>query len=190
MTKIFDRAFTILLLILLVTFLFVINHTVVNGDSMRNTYQTGDRLFLNLVDRDFKRGEIVTVFSDNKGAGFIPNSINTIIQVYSGKRVILVKRVIGLPGEEIEMIDKKIIIYNKENPKGKLIDESKYAKLDWVCQNGASNPEISFAKYKIPDGTYFVMGDNRGCSQDSRYYKSFNKDSILGKVILKLNWLW
>jgi signal peptidase I len=190
MTKLFDKAFTFLLLALLITFLFIINHTVVNGDSMRNTYQTGDRLFLNLVDRNYNRGDIVTVFNDNKGAGFIPNSINTIVQVYGGKRVILVKRVIGLPGEEIEMIDKKIIIYNKENPKGVLINEDKYAKLDWICSNGSSNPELSFSKYKIPEGSYFVMGDNRGCSQDSRYYKAFAKESILGKVILKLNWLW
>jgi signal peptidase I len=190
MTKLFDKAFTFLLLALLITFLFIINHTVVNGDSMRNTYQTGDRLFLNLVDRNYNRGDIVTVFNDNKGAGFIPNSINTIVQVYGGKRVILVKRVIGLPGEEIEMIDKKIIIYNKENPKGVLINEDKYAKLDWVCVNNSSNPELSFNKYKIPEGSYYVMGDNRGCSQDSRYYKAFSKESILGKVILKLNWLW
>jgi signal peptidase I len=184
--KIFDTVFTGFLIVLLVMLVFVFNHTVVNGDSMRNTYQTGDRLVINLVDRNFARGEIVTVFSDNKGAGFIPNSLNTIWQVFIGQRTILVKRVIGLPGEEIEIIDKKVVIYNSNYPKGFVLEE-KYAKNDWICKQGAPLPETSYAKYKIPENSYFVMGDNRGCSQDSRFYKAFSKESILGKVVLKIN---
>jgi signal peptidase I len=184
MYKILDKVVTTLLVGLLLLFIFVVNHTVVNGDSMRNTYQTGDKLLLNVADRDFKRTDIVTVFADNQGAGWVPNSVNTIYQVYMNKRIILVKRVIGLPGEEIEMIDKKVIIYNTTYPKGIVLEES-YAKLDWVCQLGSPIPTTSFTKTKIPDNTYWVMGDNRGCSQDSRFYKSFDKNSILGKVILK-----
>jgi signal peptidase I len=185
MTKTLDRIITFILIALLILFVFIFNHTVVNGDSMRNTYQTGDKLLLNVMDRNFKRFDVVTVFSDNKGAGLLPNSINTIIQVFVNKRTILVKRVIALPGEEVEMIDKKVIIYNTTNPRGVVIDEP-FAKTDWVCQNGSSSlPETSFVKQKVPEGNYWVMGDNRGCSQDSRFYKSFSKDSILGKVILK-----
>jgi signal peptidase I len=189
MNKIFDIGFTTLLVVLLILFVFVFNHTVVSGDSMRNTYQTGDRLIINLVDRGYNRGDIVTVFADNNGAGLVPNSLNTIWQVFVSKRIILVKRVIGLPGEEIEMIDKKIIIYNSSYPKGKVIDEP-YAKLDWICQASSALPEYSFVKQKIPDNTYWVMGDNRGCSQDSRFYKSFKKESILGKVALNINLIW
>lgn len=189
MNKIIDRSVTALLFLLCLVILFVFNHTQVNGDSMRNTYQTYDRLLLNLVDRNFKRGDIVTVFADNQGAGFIPNSINTIYQVFYKGRIVLVKRVIAIAGDEIQMIDKRIILYNSANPQGVIIEEP-YAKNDWICQNSSPNPDFSFKKTTIPEGHVFVMGDNRGCSQDSRYYGPFKKESILGKVINKFNWIW
>ncbi len=189
MIKFYDRAFTVLLIITCIIILFVFNHTVVSGDSMRNTYQTGDRLILNLIDRNYNRSDIVTVFSDNGGAGQIPNSLNTVYQVLVNKRTVLVKRVIGLPGEEIEMVDKKIILYNSKYPQGYILEEP-YAKNDWICNNSQPNPDYSFSKKKIPEGSFFVMGDNRGCSQDSRYYGAFKRESILGRVVNKFVWLW
>jgi signal peptidase I len=189
MNKILDKAFTVLLVIICGIILFVFNHTVVQGDSMKNSFQTGDRLILNLVDRNYTRGDVVTVFSDNSGAGLLPNSLNTVYQVIINKRIVLVKRVVAMPGEEVEMVDKKIIIYNSKYPQGYILDEP-YAKNDWLCNNSQPNPDLSFAKKKVPEGSYFVMGDNRGCSQDSRYYGPFKKESILGKVVNKFVWLW
>lgn len=181
--KILDRILTVSLIVLLIVFIFVFNHTIVNGDSMKNTYETGNKLLINLVDRGYKRQDIVTVFSDDNGAGLIPNSINTIFQAYYNQRIILVKRVIAVGGEEIEMVDKKIIIYTQENPEGKVIEEP-YAKIDWTCFGVSSMSDTSFSRRKIAENTFWLMGDNRGCSQDSRFYGSFKKESILGKVVL------
>ncbi|MGL4758746.1 MAG: signal peptidase I [Patescibacteria group bacterium] len=190
MLKIFDSLFTVFLISLCFVILFVFNHTMVNGDSMKNTYQTSDRLVLDLVTREYKRGDIITVFADKKGSGFIPNALNTIYQVYVNGRTVIVKRVVALPGEEVEMIDKNVFVYNKDNPQGFRLDEP-YARNEWTCVNSAPNKDTFFSKRKVPEGEYFVLGDNRGCSQDSRYYGTFKRDTILGKVVNKIMFgLW
>lgn len=183
-----DSGITIILLSILVIGIFAVNVTTVQGDSMRNTFRTGNMLAMNMLDKNFKRGDVIITFSDNRSSGaWIENSISTAIEAKT--RTILIKRVIGLPGETIEMKDKRIYIYNNNYPDGYLLDEP-YANIDWYCPlAGAGLPSSeakSFEKYKIPEDSYFVMGDNRGCSKDSRYYKAFNRNSILGKKLFQL----
>ena len=76
----------------------------------------------------------------------------------------LIKRVIGLPGEVVKCIDNKLYINDK------LIKED-YAK-----------GKTSDFEVKVKEGEYFVLGDNREVSLDSRYFGSFKKDKIKGKT--------
>ncbi len=86
----------------------------------------------------------------------------------------LIKRVIGLPGETLEYKDHVLYI------NGKKVDD-KFASI-----TSDFSLEGSFNIYKIPDNCYFVMGDNRGSSLDSRRLGCFTKDDIKGKVTFSL----
>ena len=76
----------------------------------------------------------------------------------------IIKRVIGLPGEKVEYKNNKLYI------NGKLVKDN-YGK-----------GKTSDFYFKVPKGRYFVLGDNRGNSLDSRYFGAFKKNKILGKT--------
>ena len=88
----------------------------------------------------------------------------------------LVKRIIGLPGESIEYKDNKLYI------NGKVIKDVTPEETDDFSL------EELYGMKKIPDGYYFVMGDNRDGSSDSRDYRIglIKKNNILGKTILRI----
>lgn len=148
MKKFFKEYVPYIIVIILVLLIkrFVVSPIKVNGDSMYNTLKDKDIMILNIIGyrfSDIKRFDIVVV---------------------DGKDEYLIKRVIGLPGEEIEYKNNKLYV------NGKLIKD-KYGK----------NHTKDF-KTKIPKGHYFVMGDNRNNSLDSRYFGAFKKNKILGKT--------
>ena len=84
-----------------------------------------------------------------------------------------IKRIIGLPGEKVEIIDGKVYINDSKEPL-----EEDYIKEEM---------EGSFGPYDVPEGCYFMMGDNRNDSLDSRFWndKYVKKDAILGKAKLQ-----
>jgi signal peptidase I len=188
--KIFDNLILIIAIIVAVLSIFVFNSTNVDGISMENTLKDQDRLVTDILSKKYERQDIVILFSDNQGQGFIvPNLINTLIQVSQNNRVIYVKRVIGLPGEWVEMRNKDVIIYNDLSPNGSVLTES-YAKKDWKCRDknnfdSNSSLPLDFKKIQVPEDSYFVMGDNRGCSKDSRIIGFINKNSLIGRVVFR-----
>lgn len=135
---------------------FVLAHTVIPTGSMIPTIQIDDHVIVNKLSYRFsdpKRGDII-VFHEG---------------------IDLIKRVIGLPGEEIDLRDGKVFI-NGEPLKEDYLNEP----MDTDIQGVLDFP------YKIPEGTYFVMGDNRNVSQDSRYIGPISKDKIFAKAGLRI----
>jgi len=88
-----------------------------------------------------------------------------------------IKRVIGLPGEEIKIENGTVTIINADNPQGSVLDENAY--LPAGLQTGSTIDR------KLGDGEYFVMGDNRPFSSDSRAWGTVPKTDIIGKVMLR-----
>ena len=86
---------------------------------------------------------------------------------------IFIKRVIGLPGETVEVKDGKVYIDGAEKP----LDDS-------FCNEV---PIGDFGPYEVPQNCYFMMGDNRNNSLDSRYWKNHfvEKDAILAKAVFR-----
>lgn len=86
----------------------------------------------------------------------------------------IIKRIIGLPGEKIEYIDNVLYV------NGEIVDEP----FEHEDTNDFSLSEIS--SESVPEDSYFVVGDNRGISMDSRIIGFIDKKDILGKASLRL----
>jgi signal peptidase I len=89
-----------------------------------------------------------------------------------------IKRVIALPGEEVRVQDGKVTIFNTEHPEGFTISES-YLPSDLLTYNDTEE------KIVVGPNEYFVLGDNRGASKDSRSFGPVNKSFITGKVLFR-----
>ncbi|API93726.1 signal peptidase I [Virgibacillus pantothenticus] len=139
----------VLIAIFLKTFIFATS--IVDGESMDPTLQSGERVIFNkiiyILDEP-ERGDIVIIEKPHKN---------------------YVKRVIGLPGETIEINDGNLYI------NGKRYDQT-FLSENAQRQSGNYGPE------KVPEGSYFVMGDNRAISKDSRNGLGFiEEDEIIGR---------
>ncbi|MFA9465972.1 MAG: signal peptidase I [Velocimicrobium sp.] len=152
----------IFFLIVIVCPKYVWGKTIVEGSSMNETLVNGDWLLNEKVSYEFgnpKRFDVVVFHSP----------------VEEGKH--WVKRVIGLPGETVQILEGKLYIDGKE------LTSDIYGNGLIEYTGVASTP------YIVPEGTYFVMGDNRigDNSWDSRYEEvgSIAKDQIWGKVFFR-----
>jgi signal peptidase I len=137
---------------------FVIVNAQVPTGSMENTVMTKDRVFANRLSYLFsnpQRGDIVVFpFPDDESVNYL-------------------KRIIGLPGDTVEIKDGKVYINNSKES----------LKEDYLKEK----PTGSYGPYKVPADSYFMMGDNRNISLDSRFWNHpfVKKDKILGKVVLR-----
>ena len=90
--------------------------------------------------------------------------------------VLLIKRVIGLPGEALELKKGKIFVNGKLLPEPYIKDWKQRGVENYIMRNGKSS-------ITIPEQSYFFMGDNRDNSYDSRYFGPLHKEHIRGKII-------
>ena len=145
---------------------FLIQPFIVDGGSMLPTYH--DKEFL-LVDKlsyllhEAHRGDVMIfkLFENNNNP-------------YEGKY--LIKRVIGLPGERVVVENGVTTIYNSANPKGFTVVEPFVSYKD-------TNKNVDTT---LDDHHYFVMGDNRAQSYDSRYWGPLESKDIKGQVLLRV----
>lgn len=89
-----------------------------------------------------------------------------------------IKRIVGLPNEEVQIKDGKVIVYNNENPKGLTLKE------DYLANNLHTYND-SEIKIKVSENEYFVLGDNRSASRDSRSFGPIDKSFITGKILFR-----
>lgn len=136
---------------------YLIQPFIVRGSSMEPNFFDGEYLIVDEISYRFEgpeRGDVV-VFKYPKD--------NT--QYY-------IKRVIGLPQETVEIFQGKIIIYNNKYPEGNEMSESYLINIETPGD----------MKISIPGGNYFVLGDNRRASSDSRIWGLLPQNNIVGKV--------
>ena len=124
------------------------------GNSMTPTLVEGD-IVLSVKTKNIKRGDIISFYYSNR---------------------ILVKRVIGLPLDEIDIDEDGTVYVN-----GEKIDEP------YVLEKSLGTCDIEFP-YQVPEASYFVMGDHRETSIDSRTSAvgSISTDEIVGKIIFSV----
>lgn len=150
------------LVIILPVRYYVAQPFLVKGASMEPAFENGDYLIIDEISYRFsgpRRGEaIVFRFPEDPKQFFI-------------------KRIVGLPGETVEIENSRVIIYNNDNQPGLTIDESGYL-------NPAQRTEGQL-KVKLTDNEYFVLGDNRLHSSDSRRWGPLDQNLIIGRVLLR-----
>ncbi len=145
---------------------FIIQPFIVDGGSMLPTFHNREFLLVDKLSYKFetpKRGD-VTVFKLYEGN---PNA-------YTGKH--LIKRIIGLPGERVVIQQGITTIYNAEHPEGFILDET-YVKEKDTSKN---------ANIILDEDHYFVMGDNRAQSYDSRDWGPLEEINIRGRALLRI----
>jgi signal peptidase I len=94
-----------------------------------------------------------------------------------------IKRTVGLPGDTIEIKDKKVFI------NGLLWNDANGTHVDLLVIPGAVQPRDNFGPVTVPEDSYFVMGDNRDESYDSRFWGFVRQQDILGKALI-IYWSW
>jgi len=88
-----------------------------------------------------------------------------------------IKRVIGLPGETVKIDNGVVMIYNDASPEGRVLDESAY-----LPQGRKTN---GTRKVVLGEDEYYVLGDNRPASSDSRSFGPIKKEKVIGKVLIR-----
>jgi signal peptidase I len=161
---------TVALLVAFLVRTFVLAHFVVEGSSMHSTLETGDRVFVNKLSyrlHDPNRGDVVVLH-----------------EVTGASERDLIKRVIGLPGETIEMQNCEVTV------DGKTLVEP-YLDPEVVTFNNCGQ---NFDPITIPPDHVFVMGDNRGGSQDSRAIGPIDENDLVGRAFVVFwptsHWKW
>ena len=147
---------TALLAVLIIrSFFFTIIR--VDGTSMTDTLQNNDRLFVTVLDMKLHG----------------PDRFDVVITHYDDTRKEYVKRVIGLPGDTLE-VKSGVLYVNGE------AYEEPFLSPDRIVNY--SLPQYDFGPIEVPEGSYFVMGDNLDNSRDSRRVGFLSEDKIVGKV--------
>jgi signal peptidase I len=189
--KFFDRALTVVTVIagiLLLLKVFFFQQVNVVGQSMEPNFSQGQKLLLNKAEKTLKRGEVVSVYETPEMAKD-SNIITKTFPSLSNKPIkFLLKRVIGLPGDEIEITGARIIIYNASNPEGKILEENYIGQnIKDQMEQGCPSYGVYYPRTKISSTQYFLMGDNRCNSLDSRDKRlgPFDISLLLGGVFYR-----
>lgn len=164
-------------LIALFLIAFVFQSYEVDGPSMENTLQNGDRLVV------LKIGKSVASI---RGQDYIPDRGSIIVfhkadgtTINGGNRQ-LVKRVIGLPGERVRVSNGSVTVYNDEFENGFNPDSGTEYETN-IDGRTPGNVDLT-----VQEGEVFVLGDNRNNSSDSRAFGTVPSNEIVGELALRI----
>lgn len=142
----------------------------IDGQSMFPTLKDGEIVYLDLLTprfSDYKRGDIVVLRPPQ--------------DIYEQDATLYIKRIVGLPGETVEFGEGKVSIINENYPDGIRLDEQ-YLEDTVQTYKRIQQAGPGFTEDKLEDSEYYVLGDNRTQSIDSRSFEEVEKSRILGKV--------
>jgi signal peptidase I len=177
-SKVREYVETLIIALLIALFVrtFVVQPFKIPSSSMEPTLLVGDHLLVNKFIYGIRIpyvGKKIVTFK-------VPKRGDVIVFIYPGDRSKdFIKRVIGLPGEKVEIKERKIYINDR-------LIEDPWGVFEKV------NPSSIYDNYgpkTIPPDSLFVMGDNRDNSLDSRYWGFASLDDVLGKAFI-MYWSW
>jgi len=153
------------------------------SSSMYPTLIENDRIFVEKVTkpvRELQRGDVIVFYPPDEE---LKNDFISVFSRLTGilcRDIAYIKRIIGLPGDkfEIKKEDDEFFVYIN----GKKEYEPYIAsQTDWIdCRD-----DMYCGPFTVPEGSYFMMGDNRGNSQDSRFWGFLPKENVIGRAVFK-----
>ena len=155
------RFSVVALLIVLPIRIFIAQPFIVSGASMETTFSTGQYLIVDQLTyqlEDPVRGEVIVFRYPKDPSKFF------------------IKRIIGIPGDTVSISGRNVTISNEAHPDGVLLDESYVLDM---------KPSAALTE-TLGENEYFVMGDNRDASSDSRSWGVLQRDKIVGRAFLRL----
>lgn len=172
------RVFVLAVVIIIPVRVFLFQPFFVQGSSMEPNFEDGE--YLVISEFGYKQTAVgwpgktlfqVAAFQD------IERQDVAVFRFPKNIEEFFIKRVIGLPGESVEIRRGEVIIYNRDFPEGFVLDESAYLGSETLTQD--------MPRVEIAEDQYFMMGDNRMFSYDSRAIGPIGKDKIIGRVLLR-----
>ena len=159
---------------------FVIQAYKIPSGSMKPTLQIGDHILVSKFNYGIKlpliRSTLIPFGTPERG--------DIVVFIYPEDRSKdFIKRLIALPGDTVEIRDKKILI------NGLPYQDGHGVYTDRMIIPGSVQPRDNFGPVKVPDNSFFVMGDNRDESYDSRFWGMVNQRDVLGKALI-IYWSW
>ncbi len=142
---------------------FLIQPFYVKGASMEPNFYDHEYLIIDEITYRFnepKRGDII------------------VFRYPRNPQEYFIKRIIGLPGEKVQIKDGQVIIYNDEHPEGMILKE------DYLAP-GTKTYSLNSDIITLSENEYYVLGDNRNSSKDSRSFGPVNKSFIVGRVLFR-----
>jgi len=143
---------------------FLIQPFYVQGSSMEPTFHNKEYLIINEISYRFsdpQRGDVV------------------IFKYPRDPKEYFIKRIVGLPGEKIKFEDGKVYVYNDIYEHGRVLKEK------YVASEIETEPLQSNRVVELEEDEYFVLGDNRNSSKDSRMFGPVKRELIEGKVLFR-----
>lgn len=172
------KVFLWALIIIVPIRVFLFQPFFVQGASMEPNFKDGDYLVVNELgykQTEFKLGD--THFFTAGSFRELNREDVVVFRYPRDPKQFFIKRIVGLPGEKVKIENGKVTIFNEQNPEGFLLDEHEYLPVTTLT----SSALITQLDYD----EYFVLGDNRQASHDSRAWGPLPKKDVIGKVLVR-----
>lgn len=156
------KVFVMAMVIIIPVRYFLVQPFFVRGASMEPNFEDGEYLVIDQLSYQWgipQRGQVIVFRYPNNPSQYF------------------IKRVIGLPGERVQITNGQVVVYNSSHPQGAVLDENSYLSSS-VRTGGQTDIQLT-------DQEYFVLGDNRAASSDSRSWGTLPKHNIIGRTWIR-----
>lgn len=178
--EIVETAVFVVVMVILIRF-FIGEIRWIPSGSMKPTLIEGDRIFVERISRFFEtphRGDIMVFYPPSTVLNHSPSAVFERLTGFFCKDVAYIKRVVGLPGD-------KIVIKPDDQGKYAVYINGKKLKEEYIMDDYDYIPcseKMYCGPMSVPPDSYFMMGDNRGNSQDSRFWGFLPRRRFIGKA--------